>query len=89
MERFDKLDLVEWKNSVLAVSNLNFYISMDFLVGLQWYPFELLKKGFLLVYTHLKSENHVQNKAFSYASVLVVLFPIFVALKISNHVERV
>ena len=56
MERFDKLDLVEWKNSVLAVSNLNFYISMDFLVGLQWYPFELLKKGFLLVYTHIRDK---------------------------------
>ena len=51
--------------------------------------FRIVKKGVFTGLHPLKSENHVQNKAFSYASVLVVLFPIFVALKISNHVERV
>ena len=35
----------------------------------------------------LKSESHLQIKAFPYVSVLIVLFPIFVALKILDHVE--
>ena len=56
MERLNKFDKVQWKNNVWAVSSLNFYISLDFLVGLQWYPFELLKKGFLLVYTHIRDK---------------------------------
>ena len=33
------------------------------------------------------SESHLQIKAFPYVSVLIVLFPIFVALKMLDHVE--
>ena len=32
-------------------------------------------------------ESHPQNKAFPYVSVLIDLFPIFVALNILDHVE--
>ena len=35
----------------------------------------------------LKCESHPQNKAFPYFSVLIDLFPIFVALNILDHVE--
>ena len=41
----------------------------------------------LFFITH-KSESQLQTQAFPYVSVFVVLFLIFVALKISSHVEK-
>ena len=50
-------------------------------------PFFNALGSYKVLYMVVKSESHLQIKAFPYVSVLIVLFPIFVALKILDHVE--